>query len=107
MSALNGDAAASDHADNVDNMEGTIKLYREETETIAEAAAVAADNALDETEIFDENGATDEASILKGLTEGVHNQDDLRRDITYQANLVLIEQEDERDQKRVEKAMSN
>jgi DNA excision repair protein ERCC-6 len=106
MSAMDGDAAASEHADK-GGTGGTIKLHREETDTIAEAAAVAADNALDENDTIVENEATDEASILKGLTEGVRSQDDLQRDITYQANIVLIEQEDERDQKRVDKAISN
>ncbi len=105
MSAPDGDTATSERSDKVSNTEGTIKLHGAETDTIAEAAAVAADNALDESENYAVNGAMDEASILKGLTEGVRNQDDLRRDITYQANLVLIEQEDERDQKRVEKAI--
>jgi len=107
MSALDGDAAASEHADKIDSIGGQVKLHREGTDTIAEAAAVAADNALDESDIVVESDATDEANILKGLTEGVRNQDDLQRDITYQANLVLIEQEDERDQKRIEKVISN
>ncbi|KAG9246625.1 putative DNA repair and recombination protein RAD26 [Calycina marina] len=39
---------------------------------------------------------------LQGLAD-VRNQDDLERDITYQANLVMIDQEDERDRKRIEK----
>jgi DNA excision repair protein ERCC-6 len=107
MSTLDGDAAASEHADKVDSIEGQVKPHREGTDTIAEAAAVAADNALDESDTVVENDATDEANILKSLTEGVRNQDDLQRDITYQANLVLIEQEDERDQKRIEKVISN
>ncbi|KAK5653159.1 hypothetical protein OQA88_9258 [Cercophora sp. LCS_1] len=46
----------------------------------------------------------DEESILKGLTENVRDQDDLERDITLQANQALIEAEDKRDQKRIEKA---
>jgi DNA excision repair protein ERCC-6 len=107
MTSLDGDTTATEQADNVDNLNLTVKLRREDTATIAEAAAAAADNALDGTENLSEHEATDEASILKGLTEGVRNQDDLQRDITYQANLVLIEQEDERDQKRIEKAELN
>jgi DNA excision repair protein ERCC-6 len=45
----------------------------------------------------------DEASVLKDLTEGVRNQEDLQRDISHQANLLIIEQEDERDKKRIDK----
>ncbi|KAH8821614.1 putative DNA repair and recombination protein RAD26 [Xylogone sp. PMI_703] len=45
----------------------------------------------------------DEAVALQGLTEGVRDQDELERDITHQASLVLIEQEDERDQKRIDR----
>ncbi|KAK4043304.1 hypothetical protein C8A01DRAFT_13203 [Parachaetomium inaequale] len=46
----------------------------------------------------------DEASALKLLTENVRDQDDLERDITFQASRALIEAEDKRDQKRIEKA---
>ena len=46
----------------------------------------------------------DEESALKHLTENVRDQDDLERDITLQANRALIEAEDKRDQKRIEKA---
>ncbi|CAG8971320.1 hypothetical protein HYALB_00005938 [Hymenoscyphus albidus] len=91
-----------------------IKLIREGTDTIAEAVAVAADAAIEDDTLSEElalDGAqptvTDEASVLKGLTENVRDQDDLERDITNQANLVMIEQEDERDQKRIEKVNSN
>jgi len=49
----------------------------------------------------------DEESLLKDLTEGMRNQEDIQRDITAQANLALIEQEDERDQKRIERATTN
>jgi len=41
------------------------------------------------------------------LTENVRDQDDLERDITNQANMVMIEQEDERDQKRIDKVKAN
>ncbi|KAI1768765.1 SNF2 family N-terminal domain-containing protein [Hypoxylon sp. FL1150] len=47
---------------------------------------------------------TDEASTLKNLTANVRDQDDLERDITYQANLALIDAEDKKDEKRIEKA---
>ncbi|KAI0180328.1 SNF2 family N-terminal domain-containing protein [Hypoxylon sp. FL1284] len=46
----------------------------------------------------------DEASTLKNLTSNVRDQDDLERDITYQANLALIDSEDKKDEKRIEKA---
>ncbi|GAB1320848.1 DNA repair protein rhp26 [Madurella fahalii] len=46
----------------------------------------------------------DEALALKILTENVRDQDDLERDITLQASRALIEAEDKRDQKRIEKA---
>ncbi|RKF73359.1 DNA repair protein rhp26 [Golovinomyces cichoracearum] len=46
---------------------------------------------------------TDEATVLKDLTEDVRDQDDLERDITHQANLIMIEHEDELDRKRLEK----
>ncbi|KAI1500998.1 SNF2 family N-terminal domain-containing protein [Biscogniauxia marginata] len=51
--------------------------------------------------------ALDEASALKNLTSNVRDQEDLERDITYQANLALIDAEDKRDEKRIEKAQAN
>jgi DNA excision repair protein ERCC-6 len=86
-----------------------IHLHRQPTDTIAEAAAAVADEALEDSMKL--NGAaamaTDEATALMGLTENVRDQDDLERDITNQANLVMIEQEDERDQKRIDKVNTN
>jgi DNA excision repair protein ERCC-6 len=107
MSSLDGGSAGFGQMEKADKMEGAVQRRRENADTIAEAAAIAADQALDETDAVVETDAADEASVLKSLTEGVRNQDDLQRDITYQANLVLIEQEDERDKKRIEKASSN
>ncbi|RKF61221.1 DNA repair and recombination protein RAD26 [Erysiphe neolycopersici] len=49
----------------------------------------------------------DEAAVLESLTENVRNQDDLERDITNQANLLMIEHEDELDSKRLEKIKIN
>src|SRR5687767_1401782 len=49
-------------------------------------------------------GFDEEAAALKDLTENVRDQDELERDITNQANRALIEVEDKRDQKRIEKA---
>ena len=48
--------------------------------------------------------ADDETLALKLLTENVRDQDDLERDITLQASRALVEAEDKRDQKRIEKA---
>ncbi|KAH8668522.1 SNF2 family N-terminal domain-containing protein [Xylariales sp. PMI_506] len=51
--------------------------------------------------------AMDEEAALKGLTENMRDQDDIERDITYQANLALIDAEDKRDEKRIERSQSN
>lgn len=45
----------------------------------------------------------DEETALQLLTENVRDQDELERDITLQASRALIEAEDKRDQKRIEK----
>lgn len=85
-----------------------VRLHREHTDTIEEAAAVIADEALlSENDADPKDEPQDEASALAGLTENVRNQDDLERDITNQANLVMIDQEDQRDQKRIEKVRNN
>ena len=84
-----------------------VKLHRKNTDTIAEAAATVADEALEEGENGEVTLPEDEASALKGLTENVRDQDDLERDITNQANQVMIEQEDEWDQKRIDKVDNN
>lgn len=46
----------------------------------------------------------DEQTRLRFLTTGTRDQDDLERDIGRQADQLLIEQADERDKKRIEKA---
>ncbi|KAK0637369.1 SNF2 family N-terminal domain-containing protein [Bombardia bombarda] len=46
----------------------------------------------------------DEESALRNLTENVRDQDDIERDISLQANRALIEAEDKKDGKRIEKA---
>lgn len=85
-----------------------VRLHREHTDTIEEAAAVIADEALvSDSDADIKAHPQDEVSALAGLTEHVHNQDDLERDITNQANLVMIEQEDQRDEKRIEKVKSS
>ncbi|EFW99946.1 DNA repair protein rhp26 [Grosmannia clavigera kw1407] len=45
----------------------------------------------------------DEESTIKALTENVRDQDDIERDISRKAELALIESEDRRDEKRIEK----
>ncbi|KAL4746375.1 hypothetical protein BDW72DRAFT_185005 [Aspergillus terricola var. indicus] len=49
------------------------------------------------------SGPADEATRLKELKADIRNQDDLERDITRQADRLLMEQADERDNKRLEK----
>ncbi|KAI1180263.1 SNF2 family N-terminal domain-containing protein [Nemania sp. FL0916] len=49
----------------------------------------------------------DEASALRNLATDVRDQDDLERDITYQASLAFMDAEDKRDEKRIEKARNN
>ncbi|KAL4932372.1 DNA-dependent ATPase RAD26 [Aspergillus undulatus] len=51
----------------------------------------------------DNPGATDEASRLRELHADIRDQDTLERDITRQADRLLMEQADERDNKRLEK----
>lgn len=52
---------------------------------------------------LDTSGGTDEASRLKELQADIRDQDTLERDITRQADRLLMEQADERDNKRLEK----
>jgi len=109
MANLNGsDAAAASAAVEPTTLQNTVKLHRQDTDTIAEAAAAIADETMEDelTNHLTSTGtmAKDEATVLQGLTEDVRNQDDLERDITNQANQVMIEKEDELDQKRIEKA---
>ncbi|KXJ94657.1 SNF2 family N-terminal domain-domain-containing protein [Microdochium bolleyi] len=47
------------------------------------------------------------AAALQSLTSNVRDQDDLERDITYKANLALIDAEDAKDEKRIERAQAN
>ncbi|TRX90340.1 hypothetical protein FHL15_008705 [Xylaria flabelliformis] len=61
----------------------------------------------DENGISESADTLDEVSALKDLATDVRDQDDLERDITFQASLALIEEEDKRDEKRIEKAQNN
>jgi DNA excision repair protein ERCC-6 len=71
------------------------------------AAAAVADEAVEDSVNNEYTIATDEETALLGLTANVRDQEDLERDITNQANLVMIEQEDERDQKRIDRVKAN
>jgi DNA excision repair protein ERCC-6 len=63
-----------------------------------------ADITSDTRNVEDSEMNIDETSALANLTENVRDQDDLERDITNRANAALIEAEDKRDEKRIEKA---
>lgn len=67
----------------------------------AESPNVDTASSIDDTDFA--TMPTNEVDALKGLTADIQNQDDLERDITRQANQAMIEQEDERDQKRIGK----
>ena len=54
---------------------------------------------------FDDDGK-DEASRLRALATDVRDQDDLERDVGRQADQLLTEQADQRDQKRLEKTQA-
>lgn len=97
-----------------------VTLSREDTSTIAEKAAAAADEVLEAADsseplldLTDEEGQNstigidDEADIIKNLTEGARDQADMERDISHNATIALNEQEDERDNKRINRAKNN
>ncbi|KAL5319656.1 hypothetical protein ACEPPN_012712 [Leptodophora sp. 'Broadleaf-Isolate-01'] len=91
-----------------ETLESNDQPHSTTTTTTAEAAAALADEAVEnQVQPADTVVAMDEATALKGLTEDVRDQGELERDITNQANLVMIEQEDERDEKRICKANGN
>ncbi|CZR59211.1 related to DNA repair helicase ERCC6 [Phialocephala subalpina] len=85
----------------------SVKSHQEETDANAEAVNIVASESLQEDVKDEATTPLDEAAALAGLTEDVRDQDDLERDITNQANQVMIEQEDERDQKRIDKVQSS
>ncbi|KAI9763474.1 MAG: hypothetical protein M1840_000488 [Geoglossum simile] len=78
--------------------------------TIAHEPKENAPKGINEAEAGTSNHASDEideADFLKGLTENVRDQDDLERDIANQADRLLLEQADERDQRRLEKTTTD
>ncbi|KAI8962758.1 SNF2 family N-terminal domain-containing protein [Daldinia sp. FL1419] len=83
--------------DDVQRSSGSIT---EQMTTIAQEASIGPDADHDAINIADEDAA------LRNLTSGVRDQDDLERDITYKANLALIDAEDKRDEKRIEKVQA-
>jgi DNA excision repair protein ERCC-6 len=82
-------------------------LHHQPSNTITEVAATISNESLEDGNKSDGAMAADEVTALLGLTENVRDQDDLERDITNQANMVMIEQEDERDQRRIDKVKAN
>ncbi|KAI2612594.1 SNF2 family N-terminal domain-containing protein [Hypoxylon fragiforme] len=56
-----------------------------------------------EIDISDISDVSDDAAALKNLTTGVRDQEDLERDITHQASIALIDAENKKDEKRIEK----
>ncbi|KAI2615490.1 SNF2 family N-terminal domain-containing protein [Hypoxylon sp. NC1633] len=71
------------------------------------AAAQAASETIDSDGERDIDDNIDEASALKNLTTEVRDQEDLERDITNQANHALIEAEDKKDEKRIERVQAS
>ena len=63
------------------------------------------DAAMTFSDMPTETTGKDEASRLKGLATSVRDQDDLERDVNRQADQLLAAQADERDRKRLERAM--
>jgi DNA excision repair protein ERCC-6 len=107
MSNLSGGTTSRGRSDNEVEVDGGVRLDWGENNTIAEAAAVAADKALELDVVSIEAGPSDEATLLERLTEGVRDQDDLQRDIAKKAKSLIRKKEDEGDQKRIEKARAN
>ncbi|EEA24894.1 DNA repair protein rhp26 [Talaromyces marneffei ATCC 18224] len=57
----------------------------------------------DHTDPTPDTSLTDETARLRELEANVRNQDELERELGHQADQLLIEQADERDQKRIER----
>lgn len=91
MSSL-GNVPEADKADQADGQADV------QTNT-SEVTVPALDAAIEEDGMH-----ADEENALKNLTENVRDQDDIERDITFQATLALVDAEDKKDQKRIEKA---
>lgn len=75
--------------------------------TSVDEAATARDHTMTSSGEAAMSGGNEEEAALKLLTANVRDQDDLERDISHQANLALIESEDKKDEKRIERAQLN
>lgn len=99
---------ASDPTESLPASERLSKLQLEHNKAIAEASVVATNTISAESRVPSRSPSpTDEATLLRNLTEGVRDQDDLQREIAHQASVALNEKEDERDQKRIDKVNGN
>ncbi|KAI0541484.1 SNF2 family N-terminal domain-containing protein [Xylaria digitata] len=92
----------------------TVPVVTDQPTTSGQAVSSEHDgNFVGSNNIKDEDGNNepvdtfDEASALRNLATDVRDQDDLERDITYQASLAFASVEDKRDEKRIEKARHN
>jgi len=74
--------------------------------TVAQQGPATDDYDDDHFDIEEAVDHLDEAAALQNLTSNVRDQDDLERDITYKANLALIDAEDAKDTKRIERAQA-
>ncbi|KAI1457770.1 SNF2 family N-terminal domain-containing protein [Annulohypoxylon moriforme] len=74
---------------------------------IDQACAASSDNPDAEDDVTEVSDIVDEATAIKNLTANVRDQVDVERDITYQANLALIDAEDKRDEKRIDKVRAS
>ena len=70
-----------------------------------EQEANATDDGNEEQDQNQSEDDEDDATLLAKLTANVRDQDDLERDIGRQADQMLAEQADERDNKRLEKTL--
>ncbi|KAI0879680.1 SNF2 family N-terminal domain-containing protein [Hypoxylon argillaceum] len=107
--------AAADALESHDNTGLREHVEPNQSTTAAQAASSTDDDKFVTRDKGNEDGddnnelanTLDEASALKNLATDVRDQDDLERDITYQANLAFMSAEDKRDEKRIEKARNN
>ncbi|KFZ17344.1 hypothetical protein V502_04629 [Pseudogymnoascus sp. VKM F-4520 (FW-2644)] len=86
--------------------EGVTSIDDDAKNTTGEADTTTPPHAPQEADETTNPGDTMDA-ILENLTEGIRNQEDIQRDVTARANIALVAQEDERDEKRIERATTN
>ncbi|KFY08500.1 hypothetical protein V492_06174 [Pseudogymnoascus sp. VKM F-4246] len=90
-------------SEGVTNTGDDAKNATPEADTTATTTPLHAPQDVDETA----SPADNMDAILENLTEGIRNQEDIQRDVTARANIALVAQEDERDEKRIERATTN